>query len=143
MLQYTVVYIYICTKRLCPAGKPFVETAVCGGSSRFTVVRACLRILLGSGHQKEQRGAPDFLSERRTQYRQLIIIAWAAKEKRKAIPQLLCCLLSPYTMSCIHSAGSPVRVVTFFYATLLPHTIFSAQQTLPPRSALITAANVP
>jgi len=69
-----------------------VETAVWRGGRVYSCVPC---ILLGSGHQKEQRGAPDFLSERRTQYRQLIIIAWA--KERKAIPQLLCCLLSPST----------------------------------------------
>lgn len=67
-----------------------METAVWRGSWVYSCVPC---ILLGSGHQKEQRGAPDFLSERRTQYRQLIIIAWA--KERKAILQLLCCLLSP------------------------------------------------
>jgi len=110
-MAYTAVYyvyVYI-VKRLCPAGKPFVETAVWRGSIVVPGVYSCAPcILLGSGHQKEQRGTPDFLSERRTQYRQLIIIAWA-KEKRKAIPQLLRCLLSP------GSAYTPYHIYVYIY----------------------------
>jgi hypothetical protein len=74
-----------CTYVSYPAGKPFVKTAVLGG-----VVARC--ILLGSGHQKEQRCTGLPVRETDTIWS---INNYCVGKGEKAIPQLLCCLLSP------------------------------------------------
>jgi len=127
-------------KRLCPAGKPFVETAVWRGSIYMYMVVSGVYgcapcILLGSGHQKEQRGAPDFLSERRTQYGQLIIIAWA-KEEEKSHSTII--VLFVVARQCVYTRFRILYTYTFcrkprpcgdiFLRDIITHTIFSAQR---------------